>query len=65
MKRYIHEITMHETDEGYVIEVTGDKTKLQPFFERSMATGFRHGPGFRKPGISCPYTRRNEAKRKP
>ena len=40
MEKIIHEVKIIETDDGYRIEIKGDKARLKEMFER-MPFGFR------------------------
>ena len=57
-EKILHEVRFIETDDGFRIEVKGDKERMKELFESDMSTmpgmgfmpGMRHGPmkGFRR-----------------
>jgi hypothetical protein len=63
MEQVIHEVKIIETDDGYRIEIKGDKAKIKQFFERMPFRGhggFRGGPwgffgGWRHHGGHGPF----------
>jgi hypothetical protein len=52
MENIISEFRVIETDDGFRIEIKGDKEKLRPFFTGAAFHGagpWRHGHGWRGP----------------
>jgi len=45
MENVITEFRVIETDDGFRVEIKGDKEKIRPFLTGS-GWPFRHGPGF-------------------
>ncbi len=45
-EKVIHEVRVVETDDGFRIEIKGDKERLREFVKR-FAEGFPFGPGFK------------------
>jgi hypothetical protein len=50
MEKLIHEMRMIETDDGYRIEIKGDKEKMKKFFSELKKHGREHHRGQRHGG---------------